>query len=167
MTDPAHESPPVADSAAERDYDAEVWVDIGMELEKARKQQRLSKRKAADAIGVSEASWRMYENGGRKIYGTWVIPNPDEGTLQRIADTFGVAIVNNGPDEEFSAWEYTLVEPKAPVPEGAAAASGDPSHLTGIMSDLAGAVRELRDEVRLLRQRGEESDVEPMDGSEP
>lgn len=135
-----------------------VW---GEWLGARREELGLSKRKVAERVGVADITWRNYEGGGRDLYGTWVPANPDDATLYRIAKALEVK-----PEEVFErAGRQFTGQPSTAQP---AAASGDPSHLTGIMTDLASAVRDLRDEVRMLRQqRGGSSDVEPMEGGEP
>lgn len=70
----------------------ETYKEWGQALALQRNKRNWSKRRAAKEIGVSEGTWRMYEAGGRTVYGTWVLPNPSADVLRRITRVFGIVL---------------------------------------------------------------------------
>lgn len=142
-------------------YETELWRKWGRLLGEARVDAGLSKRAAADKIGVSEGTWRKYEDGGRASYGgVWALANPSAQNLRTIERVFGVFI----DTESGTAWREDRPD-TGNTAEGPGAYSGDPSQLAGILAELNQTVGELRDEVRRLnRQRGEDEDeAQPVD----
>lgn len=70
--------------------DYRAWARIGRLLYQGRKSRQISKREAARRAGISEALWRLLENGGRDVNARWVIPNPRPENL--LAATLAVGM---------------------------------------------------------------------------
>lgn len=136
---------------------------IGTVLHNERTRRHLNQRQLCDNAGIALGRYQMIERGGRRVPGGgWEIADPTSEEISRLCAALDIT-------EEFLRQEAGVELPMKPrvddeIPLGAAAASGDPSHLTSIMSDLATAVRDLRDEVRQLRK--DRGDVEPVDPAE-
>ncbi|MHB8505592.1 MAG: hypothetical protein ACYDEN_07720, partial [Acidimicrobiales bacterium] len=113
--------------------EARVWYRIGRLLCQGRKHAQISKREAARRARISEALWRLLENGGRDVNGTWMLPNPRPENL--LAATLAVGIE---PEHVFSEIDIT-----------------PPTHaLRGIYDDrLAHKVGHLSDHDRYLVER--------------
>lgn len=60
---------------------AAAWQFIARSLLEGRTRFRISKRQAARIAGISEASWRAMEAGGKNVKGVWFVPNPRPETL--------------------------------------------------------------------------------------
>lgn len=87
----------------EQSVDARAWHGIGRRLYLGRKHHQISKREAARRAGVSEALWRLLEDGGRMVDGRWVIPNPRPENLLGVVRAVGL-----NPESEFREADLPL-----------------------------------------------------------
>jgi transcriptional regulator with XRE-family HTH domain len=69
--------------------DSQAWLGIGRRLYQGRKSRQISKREAARRAGISEALWRLLEDGGREVNGRLVLPNPRPENLLAAALAVG------------------------------------------------------------------------------
>jgi transcriptional regulator with XRE-family HTH domain len=67
-----------------------AWARIGRLLYQGRRSRQISKREAARRAGISEALWRLLEDGGRDVSGRLVLPNPRPENL--LAATLAVGM---------------------------------------------------------------------------
>jgi transcriptional regulator with XRE-family HTH domain len=70
--------------------DYRAWARIGRLLYQGRKSRQISKREAARRAGISEALWRLLEDGGRDVNAQWVLPHPRPENL--LAATLAVGM---------------------------------------------------------------------------
>lgn len=63
----------------------ERWAEFGQWMKVQRQAAGLKAKHAAQAAGVSYATWRALEAGGTKVGGEWVPPNPAVETLVAVA----------------------------------------------------------------------------------
>jgi transcriptional regulator with XRE-family HTH domain len=156
----------------------EHWIEFGAWLKEQRVASRWSRRKLAQAAGISDSSWANYERGGRYQDGKWWVQRPSAETLQGIAKALGLpeaevfaragATVPGGDtdddrwiNEQMKKAGVAPARPRAAALVGApasmaAAASGpEGDRLLAEMDELRETVAELRDMVALVIARGQ------------
>ncbi len=71
--------------------DEQHWREFGAWLKEQRVASRWSRRKLAQAAGISDSSGANYERGGRFQDGKWWVQRPSAETLQGIAKSLGLS----------------------------------------------------------------------------
>jgi transcriptional regulator with XRE-family HTH domain len=74
-----------------RDED-QRWRDFGLYLEGLRTERGLTRTQVAEQTGMSRVGLVSLEQGGRRDRGKWVIPNPKDEQLAKLARLYGVPV---------------------------------------------------------------------------
>jgi transcriptional regulator with XRE-family HTH domain len=74
------------------DSEQRLWREFGDHLKDLRLERGLERTQLAERAGVAYHTLTTLENGGKNISGEWVIPNPKDEQLAKLAHALGVTV---------------------------------------------------------------------------
>ena len=127
---------------ANQDEEFARWKAVGWQLGNARRLKKLSKRRAADAAGISDITWRTLESGVRQLAPGVLLPaSPRDETLEAAARAVDLdpAGIFELAGREYVAGDTDVAQPPASLNERVSRLESSVGEIRALLRDMSGS----------------------------